>query len=117
MKQGYGRLVRSIYDYGYFIILDGGNNRYTINSIEKDLNGPNIKNIPSNEIISLIRGDISIWQKENLRMLLKDMKREEIAKNFNGIAKCNSLFWEVSNEKENVLNFKNIKNQVKVTFY
>ena len=50
-------------------------------------------------------------------MLLKDMKREEIAKKFNGIAKCNSLFWEVSNEKENVLNFKNIKNQVKVTFY
>ena len=117
MKQGYGRLVRSIYDYGYFIILDGGNNRYTINSIEKDLNGPNIKNIPSNEIISSIGRDISIWQQENLRMLLKDMKREEIAKNFNGIAKCNSLFWEVSNEKENVLNFKNIKNQVKVTFY
>ena len=71
----------------------------------------------SNEIISSIGRDISIWQQENLRMLLKDMKREEIAKNFNGIAKCNSLFWEVSNEKENVLNFKNIKNQVKVTFY
>ena len=64
MKQGYGRLVRSIYDYGYFIILDGGNNRYTINSIEKDLNGPNIKNIPSNEIISSIGRDISIWQQE-----------------------------------------------------
>ena len=76
MKQGYGRLVRSIYDYGYFIILDGGNNRYTINSIEKDLNGPNIKNIPSNEIISSIGRDISIWQQENLRMLLKDMKMQ-----------------------------------------
>ena len=62
---------------------------------------------------------------ENIEVLINKKKYqfpkgivlEEIAKNFNGIAKCNSLFWEVSNEKENVLNFKNIKNQVKVTFY
>ena len=117
MKQGYGMLIRSIYDYGYFIILDGGNNIRTINAIEKDLDGPNIKRLNSNEIISNIDKDMFLWKKENLKMLLNGMEKESACELFNQMAESNMLFWEIIDEKYDTLVFKNIDNKIEVSFY
>lgn len=62
MKQGYGRLIRSMFDYGYFIILDGGTNEKTINLLEHDLGGPKIQSKWSKEIINSIEHDYNIWK-------------------------------------------------------
>lgn len=63
IKQGYGRLIRSIFDYGYFIILDGGTNEKTINFLERDIGGPKIKSMWANDIINNIERDYDNWRK------------------------------------------------------
>jgi ATP-dependent DNA helicase DinG len=62
MKQGYGRLIRSMFDYGYFIILDGGTNEKTINLLERDLGGPKIQCKWSQEVINSIECDYNMWK-------------------------------------------------------
>ena len=63
MKQGYGRLIRSIYDYGYFIILDGGTNENTINLLERDLDGPKIQYKWPKEILTSVEYDYNKWKR------------------------------------------------------
>ena len=93
MKQGYGRLVRSIFDYGYFIILDGGTNRETIVNMERDLGGPIINSINSELITANVKRDNALWQRENLRMILRTMKKEEIKHKFDDTSRKSHLFW------------------------
>lgn len=63
MKQGYGRLIRSTFDYGYFIVLDGGTNENTINLLERDLGGPKIQVKWSKEILNSLENDYNKWSK------------------------------------------------------
>lgn len=73
-KQAYGRLIRSKYDYGYFIILDIGHNNTTINKLKRDLHDCDIKRVNTEYVIESISKDFKRWKLETFREILKDIK-------------------------------------------
>lgn len=109
MKQSYGRLVRSVLDYGYFIILDGGTNEGTLKQLEEDLMGSEIENKWSSEILNYITYDFNRWKEENLKVLLLSMKENSLLDNFNEKSKKMKLFWRIDKEVEfnDRVSFKN----------
>ena len=86
IKQGYGRLVRSIYDYGYFIILDGGTNSDTLKKLEIDLSGPAIYEKWSKEIVNTISTDFNRWKEDNFYNIIKEVDSKNIKESFNDIS-------------------------------
>lgn len=62
MKQAYGRLIRSVTDYGYFIILDGGTNENTIKLLQRDLQGSDIKYMWAKEVLNKMEFDFRKWK-------------------------------------------------------
>ncbi|GAA0076272.1 helicase C-terminal domain-containing protein [Clostridium sp. CTA-5] len=115
LKQIYGRLIRSNFDYGYFIILDPGKNPNTIRNIERDLGGPDIQIAGCNRVLGYMDYDYGIWKKYNLSLLLKDIKSNEkdIEKYFNNEAKKHKMFWEFLGVKDNQCYFRNINYNLK----
>ena len=75
LKQAYGRLIRSTMDYGYFCILDGGQNLNTINRLENDLLGPKFMNSTRTEVLKDINKDYLNWKKDNLNEIIKAVDR------------------------------------------
>ncbi|WP_373599393.1 helicase C-terminal domain-containing protein [Paraclostridium bifermentans] len=73
-KQAYGRLIRSKYDYGYFIILDIGNNNSTINKLQRDLHNCNIQKADKNYVINNIEKDFKKWKINTFKEILKDIR-------------------------------------------
>lgn len=72
-KQAYGRLIRSKYDYGYFIILDIGNNNSTINKLQRDLHNCSIQKVDKNYVINNIEKDFKKWKINTFKEILKDI--------------------------------------------
>ncbi|SCK03054.1 Probable ATP-dependent helicase dinG homolog [uncultured Clostridium sp.] len=115
LKQGYGRLIRSIYDYGYFIILDGGNNRDTLKKLEIDLNGPIIYEKWSKEIVDRISIDFDRWKKENFYNIIKEVDSKNIKESFNDISQKMNLYWEcLKSDSKDELKFKNNEKNFKI---
>ena len=110
VKQIYGRLIRSIYDYGYFIILDPGENQYTIRNLQRDLNGPQIESIDSKKVLNIMKYDYDNWKRRNLNLVIKKMKHEnkDIETEFNIEIKKHKLFWELEKVENGIYHFKNI---------
>lgn len=73
-KQAYGRLIRSKYDYGYFIILDIGSNNSTINKLQRDLHNIKIQRVDKDYVIKNINKDFRSWKMETLKEILRDIK-------------------------------------------
>ena len=73
-KQVYGRLIRSKYDYGYFIILDPGKNNQTIRKLQTDLHDCEIKRVNKEYITQNINKDFKSWKMRTLKEILKDIK-------------------------------------------
>ena len=67
VKQGYGRLIRSVMDYGYFCILDGGGNKFSLRELERDLCGPKFINASMKKVIEDIEKDYYNWSKDGIR--------------------------------------------------
>lgn len=67
VKQGYGRLIRSVIDYGYFCILDGGGNKFSLRELERDLCGPKFINASMKKVIEDIEKDYYNWSKDKIR--------------------------------------------------
>lgn len=109
VKQAYGRLIRSVMDYGYFVILDGGNNSQTLSSLENDLNGPNITKCNSNQILDNMDSDYRIWKIENLKAIANATKiKGQINDNIiNAESQKHNLFWKVEKSGGNIL-YKNL---------
>ena len=111
LKQGYGRLIRSIYDYGYFIILDGGTNKDTLKKLEVDLSGPAICEKWSKEIVNTISIDFNKWIEENFYNIFKEVDSKNIKnikESFNDMSKKVNLYWEcIEVNEENEARFKN----------
>lgn len=109
-KQIYGRLIRSTYDYGYFIILDPGQNSYTLRNLERDLGGSKIEITSTAEVFSKMEFDYNNWKRNNINMLIKNIKKEnkDISKDFNNEAKRHKLFWELEKVENEEYHFKNI---------
>lgn len=110
VKQIYGRLVRSIYDYGYFIILDPGENPYTIRNLQRDLNGPQIESVQSIKVLEMMNKDYNNWKKRNLNLIIKKLQSEnkDIALEFEGESKKHKMFWELEKVDHGIYHFKNI---------
>ena len=110
VKQIYGRLIRSIYDYGYFIILDPGQNDFTIRNLERDLGGPRIECISSVNLLNEMEFDYKNWKRKNLNSIIMNMRKEKrnIQQEFNDESKKHKLFWELEKIQDNKYYFKNI---------
>ncbi|OOM09097.1 helicase C-terminal domain-containing protein [Clostridium saccharobutylicum] len=115
VKQIYGRLIRSTFDYGYFIILDPGQNSYTIRNLERDLGGPNIELAPTNKILSEIEFNYNNWKRNNINIILKNLKKnnKNIEQNFNNEAKKHKMFWELYKIENEQYYFKNMNFKLK----
>lgn len=118
IKQSYGRLIRSSLDYGYFIILDGGNNNITLRKLEQDLDGPRIENAKSKDILKYMDNDYKIWKMNNLKTLLNNLRVNnlDIPSSIEKEAVKNNLFWEFKRygQWSTEWYFKNINTTVKV---
>ena len=107
MKQSYGRLIRSTFDYGYFIILDGGTNNATLNSLEKDLGGPRIESRSNKYIYDVVEDDYQRWRRKNLSEILNEVNKESFSEDFKNRARKNNQFWRISENNEREVVFKN----------
>lgn len=94
MKQVYGRLIRSIMDYGYFCVLDSGENSNLLNRLERDLNGPVFIRKSMKYIIEKSSYDYRRWQLDNLKVIKEDIEKNDFyIENFNKKAKRKKSFW------------------------
>lgn len=73
VKQAYGRLIRSKYDYGYFIILDIGNNNKTFNKLQTDLHNCNIQKMDKSCLVNSVARDFKNWKVKTFKEILKDI--------------------------------------------
>ncbi|MVX66558.1 DEAD/DEAH box helicase [Clostridium chromiireducens] len=110
MKQIYGRLIRSTFDYGYFIILDPGQNTYTIRNLERDLNGPSINVVPTIKILDEMEFDYNNWKRTNINTIINSIKKNnrDLKEEFNNESKKHKLFWELSKVDNGEYYFENI---------
>lgn len=94
LKQVYGRLIRSVMDYGYFCILDAGQNNNVLYRLEKDLSGPMFVKTNSNVILSTIEFDFKRWKIKNLNSILQDIDEKNINDEiFNKESNKRNNFW------------------------
>ena len=109
-KQIYGRLIRSTFDYGYFIILDPGQNSYTIRNLERDLNGPSIEFSSTTKVLSEMEFDYNNWRRNNINIIINNIKKNNriIEDEFNNEAKKHKLFWELLKVENDMYYFENI---------
>lgn len=110
VKQIYGRLIRSIFDYGYFIILDPGQNTFTIRNLERDLGGPVIESVKSTNVLSTMEFDYNNWKRNNLNIIIKNMKQnnQAIEDTFNRESKKHKQFWELVKVEKGEYSFRNV---------
>lgn len=110
VKQIYGRLIRSTFDYGYFIILDPGQNAFTIRNLERDLGGPRIESSKASTVLSIMESDYNNWKRNNLNTIIKNMKKNNqiIQEDFNIESKKNKQFWELIKVEKGDYTFKNV---------
>lgn len=116
LKQVYGRLIRSVMDYGYFCVLDIGTNNNTKSKIEKDLCGPRIIDTSSSNILKMMKDDYKLWQVENLKIIVKKIredKKHEID-DFNKEALKRKSFWRVDDSNFKEVIYKNLNNSINV---
>ena len=109
-KQIYGRLIRSTFDYGYFIILDPGQNSYTIRNLERDLGGPSIEVVPASKVLSEIEFDYNNWRRNNINIIINNIKKnnKNVQADFNNEAKKHKMFWELLKVENGEYYFENI---------
>lgn len=109
-KQIYGRLIRSTFDYGYFIILDPGQNSYTIRNLERDLNGPSIEFSSTTKVLSEMEFDYNNWRRNNINTIIKNIKKnnKSVKEEFNNESKKHKLFWELLKVENDMYYFENI---------
>lgn len=114
-KQIYGRIIRSKLDYGYFCILDSGNNENTINQLERDLGGPSILSKSRNEIIKSIEEDYEYWSKENLRHLIKTVESNKVNLEdyFDIEARKRNSYWKLIKDDSGKYYFENLFSKYK----
>ena len=75
VKQAMGRILRSKYDYGCFIIFNTGTNLYTLKKLEKDLHGCKINFMSKNKIQNYINNHLYMCRKYVMNEVLVDILR------------------------------------------
>lgn len=81
VKQAMGRLLRSKYDYGCFIIFNTGTNLYTLKKLERDLHGCRINLMGKSKIQDYMNSHLYMCRKnvmnEALLDIIKSLKYSE----------------------------------------
>lgn len=110
LKQAYGRLIRSPMDYGYFCILDGGQNQSTVNRLEKDLSGPKFMNSTRTQVLNSVNKDYLDWKRSNLNEIIKavDRKSTDYINCFNREALKKKSFWSCEEGTDDDILYKNL---------
>ncbi|MBO3445182.1 helicase C-terminal domain-containing protein [Clostridium sp. CCUG 7971] len=75
VKQAMGRILRSKYDYGCFIIFNTGTNINTLKRLEKDLHECNISIMNENKIYNYINQHLYTSRKDVMNLALKEIIR------------------------------------------
>ncbi|MCR8745022.1 helicase C-terminal domain-containing protein [Romboutsia lituseburensis] len=73
IKQAMGRLLRSKYDYGCFIIFNTGNNMHTLKKLEKDLHESKINIIKKSDINRYIYNHFQVCRQNVINDALNDI--------------------------------------------
>lgn len=73
IKQALGRILRSKYDYGCFIIFNSGSNKTTLRMLERDLHGCNIVNMNRNNMYKNINRHIRRCRDEVIKSAIIDI--------------------------------------------
>ena len=118
VKQALGRILRSKYDYGIFVIFDMGNGYYMNKKLEQNLHGCKIKEVKTKNIYGYIKNNIKEIRKKVIVELMIDIlknineesKREDLEKCVNAQIKKRLI-------KANVKYYQNQKNKLLVTYY
>ena len=84
LKQAMGRILRSKYDYGCFIIFDSGN-RSILSRLKRDLHNCNIVNVNSQNINALVNSHLKRCREEVIRSIVSDISKSEVIKNENNM--------------------------------
>lgn len=72
VKQAMGRILRSKYDYGCFVIFDAGTNISILKRLEKDLHGCKISKMNSNEFYTYIKHHLNKSRSSILKSVIFD---------------------------------------------
>lgn len=118
VKQALGRILRSKYDYGVFIVFDMGANERINKRLEKNLHGCKIKSIKSKDVQNCIYHHLRKNRKEVIVELITDIFKDKNIKNNNL-----ELDEYVNNQiKQRSINamvryYKNQKNKLLVEYY
>nr|MCR4944737.1 ATP-dependent DNA helicase [Clostridium sp.] len=104
LKQVYGRLIRSVNDYGYFCIMDGGENLNVLRRLERDMSGPDFIFSNQKNLLASMNRDYYRWQTDNLRKIISSSNKES---SFHDEARKMKSFWT---EEENTNGLKVFKN-------
>lgn len=82
MKQIFGRLLRSVYDYGYLFVLSNleDGNSYRTKEYERDLEGPVFLRDTLDNILYKMKKDNERWRRDNLIKIVSKECREEMKK-------------------------------------
>lgn len=83
VKQALGRLLRSKYDYGVFVLFNMGNNVYNNKKLEKNLHGCIIKDANRNNIQKYIYYHLKRSRKEVITTLIIDILKNKNRKQDN----------------------------------
>ena len=108
--------INSKKKFGYFCILDGGENSNTLRELERDLCGPRFIKCTTEEAIKSIDRDFLGWNKQNLNKLVSEIKgiNEENISEFNMRAEKKNLFWRLEKDKQNQFILKNRNKQFRL---
>lgn len=118
VKQALGRILRSKYDYGVFIVFDMGNNDYINKKLEQNLHGCKIRNIRSSNIKNYISYHLKKNRKEVIVELITDILKSK-PDNSSNIDLTEYVNKEIKQRsiKANVKYYQNQKNKLIVEYY
>ena len=106
LKQAMGRILRSKYDYGCFLVFDMGR-RENIFRIKKDLHNCEIINANSFNLNQVINNHLTWCRKEVIRDLIDDISDSQDIKNMNNMI-------EIEKYINNEMNKRSINANIKV---
>ncbi len=118
VKQALGRILRSKYDYGIFVIFDMGNGYYTNKKLEQNLHGCMINEVKSKDIYTYIKNNIRQSRKKVIVDFMMD-----ILKNIDKNSNQDNLEKYINEQiKQRLINanvkyYKNQNNKLLVTYY
>ena len=73
VKQAMGRILRSKYDYGCFIVFNSGTNLNTLKRLESDLHGCRINNIKKDNVCIFIKNHLKKCRGEVIKSVIIDI--------------------------------------------